>query len=100
MYTLTWTNPTLNTDGSILDTDDVAGYQIAIDDTPAVSVPLGYAASFDLTTLSGFSALKSGPHTVKLAVTNKEGETGEASSAATFPILPKVPGVPTNLAVV
>lgn len=98
-YMLTWVNPTTNTDGSALTQSDVAGYEIAIDGAAAVSVPLGYATSFDLTTLAGFSVLKSGSHTVTLAVTNKEGETGAASSAVTFPVLPKVPGVPTALAV-
>lgn len=96
-YMLTWVNPTTNTDGSALAQSDVAGYTIVLDGAAAVSVPLGYATSFDLATLAGFSSLKSGNHTVALAVTNKEGVTGNAASVS-FSVVP-VPGVPTNLKV-
>jgi hypothetical protein len=96
-YLMTWDNPTTNTDGTVLPQTDIAGYQIGVDSAPAVSVPIGFATSFDLTTLAGFSGLKSGQHTASLAVVNKEGTVGVAATT-TFPVL-AVPATVTNLAV-
>jgi hypothetical protein len=97
-HTLSWSNPTTNTDGSALAQTDVAGYQLALDGAAAVSVPIGYATTFDMSTLAAYEALKSGSHTATLALTNVEGNTGAASNAVTFSIA-AIPGAITDLAV-
>jgi hypothetical protein len=76
---------------------DTTGYQIAIDATPAVSIPIGYATTFDMSTLAVWPTLKTGQHSVQLAVVTKEGVTG-LFGTATFPIL-GVPVAPTALVV-
>lgn len=96
--TLSWTNPTTNADGTTMAQTDFAGYVLALDGAPAVSVPLQFGTSFDMSTLAAYTALKSGSHTVTLAVVNVAGNTGVASDAATFSIA-AVPGKITGLAV-
>lgn len=99
VHTLTWTNPTTYTDGTALPQSDFAGIQISIDGLPAVSVPVGYATSYDLTQLAVWPILKTGNHTAALAITTKEGVTGAASAAVTFPVF-GVPSPATALSVV
>lgn len=99
VHTLSWTNPTQNTDGTAFDPADFAGIEIELDGAPAVSVPESAAVtSFDLSTLAAWSGLKSGSHTVTLAITNKEGNTSDFASPVTFPVL-AVPMAPTALSV-
>lgn len=95
---LSWTNPTAYTDGSPYAQSDNAGYTIQIDGTGAVSIPLAFGTSFDLTTLAVFPTLKRGSHTVALAVVSKEGMQSAFSTAASFPVTVP-PNSPTNLAV-
>lgn|GEM_PF-5261279 len=97
-HTLNWTNPTLMTDGTpFAGSSDTSGYQIAIDATPAVSIPIGYATTFDMSTLAVWPTLKSGAHTVQLAVVTKEAVTG-LFGTATFSIF-GTPMAPTALSV-
>lgn len=99
VHTLSWVNPTTNTDGSAFaDTTDTAGYEIAIDGAAAVSIPIGFATSFDMSTLAVWPTLKTGNHTATLAVATKEGVTGLPSNPVTFPVF-GVPTAPTGLAV-
>lgn len=97
-HVATWTNPTVDTDGNPYGQNDNAGYTLAIDGAPGVSVPLAYGTSFDLGSLAAVQALKSGPHNVSLALVSKAGVTGVFSSPATFPVL-ATPAAPANLAV-
>ena len=92
-HTLNITNPTTFTDGSAFSAStDTAGYEIQIDGAAAVSIPNGYLTTFDLSTLAVWSTLKSGMHTVALAVVTKEGATGVYGSAS-FPVL-GIPAAP------
>jgi hypothetical protein len=99
VHTLNIQNPTTFTDGTAFaDTTDTAGYEISIDGAAAVSIPVGYVTSFDMSTLAVWPTLKTGPHTVTLAVVTKEGVTGLYAAPLTFPIL-GVPVAPTLLSV-
>lgn len=94
--TLSWTNPTTYTDGSAYPQADNAGYTIQLDGTGTVSVPLAFGTSFDLSTLSAYTALKRGTHTVALQVVSKAGLASAFSTPASFQVeVP--PNPPTNL---
>lgn len=96
---LSWVNPVKNTDDTAYDAaSQQAGIDIVIDGAPAVSVPVGAATEFDLTSLAGFGALKSGAHTVAIDVVTKTGVHSDLSGAASFSLEGK-PLAPTNLAV-
>jgi hypothetical protein len=97
-HILSWVNPTANTDGSAYTQSDNAGYTIEIDGTGTVSIPLAWGTSFDLSTLAEWSTLKSGTHTVALAVVSTAGVSSAYSAPATFSVL-SVPNPPTGLAV-
>lgn len=93
-HTLNIGNPTVMTDGTpFAGPTDTAGYQIGIDGGAVVSIPNGYLTSFDMSTLAIWSTLKSGTHSVTLAVVTKEGATGVFGST-TFSIL-GIPAAPT-----
>ena len=98
-HTMTWTNPTTNTDGTPYLQADNAGYELAIDSQPAVSIPLAYGTSFDLNALNAFADLKSGLHTIALRVVSKQGVASDFSAPLTFPVV-GTPMAPTNLALV
>lgn len=98
-HTLTWTNPTTNTDGTAYDAaTENAGYTIQIDGTGAVSIPLAYGTTFDLSLLDAFTSLKSGAHSLALQVTNKQGVSSAFSASATFPVV-GTPLAPTAVVV-
>lgn len=99
--TLTWTNPTSNTDGGAYDAaTENAGYELAFDaDTQgAVSLPFSFGNSFDFSVTEAYQTLKSGPHAARLAVVNKAGLRSTFSEAAPF-LKVGVPNPPTNLGV-
>lgn len=84
--TLTWVNPTAREDGTTYDAKtENAGYTIQVDGTAAVSIPLAFGTSFDLTTLGLFVDLKQGNHTAALAAVDKAGGQSAFSGAVTFP---------------
>lgn len=95
---LSWTNPTANDDTSAYAQADNAGYVIAIDAAPQVSIPLVWGTSFDATAMIEAMKLKAGNHTLALAVVSKQGETGKFSPALTFPVF-SVPNAPGNFAI-
>lgn len=96
--TLTWTNPATYIDGSAYGQADNAGYQIAFDGQPAISIPLSWGTSFDLVTLAAYTALKKGTHTLALAPVSVKGVVGAFSSASFSVDL--APSAVTNLALV
>lgn len=88
--TVSWVNPTTYADGSPLNgQQEIAGYGIKVDGQGEVSVPSGYATSFDLTTLAVWTTLKRGSHTVAVSVVAKDGGESDFSGATTFPIIVK-----------
>jgi hypothetical protein len=99
LHPMSWVNPTSNTDGSAYDAaTENAGYTVILDGQGAVSIPLAYGTTFELTQLAVFADLKSGNHTAALAVVNKKGVSSAPSAAATF-FVDSVPMAPTGLAV-
>lgn len=97
---VSWVNPTTYTDGSALNgQQDIAGYGIKIDGQSEVSVPTGYATSFDIQTLASYAALKRGAHTVAVSVVAKDGAESDFSGSATFQIVVK-PSTVTSVSVV
>lgn len=98
-HVLSWVNPTLNTDGTAYAQTSNAGYELSLDGTAAVAVPLAWATSFDMSTLAAFDALKSGTHTVTLANVTTAGIVGVASAPLSFSIA-ATPDAPTGLAIV
>lgn len=98
--TVSWVNPTKTTDGGDYDAaTENAGYVLAFDGGDgAVSLPLAFGTSFDYGTLQAYQDLKSGTHTLTLAVVTKEGVTGNFSEPATFRKT-GTPLAPTSVAV-
>ncbi len=100
-HTISWVNPTTFTDGSAYAQTDNAGYTLQIDGVGAVSIPLAFGTSFDLSTLAAYQALKKGTHTVALAAVAAAasgGQTSAFSNVSTFQISVP-PSAPTSLAI-
>lgn len=100
-YPMSWVNPTTDTDNNPYAQGDNAGYMIAIDGQPAVSIPLTWGTSFDLAQLAAVQSLKSGQHTAQLALISspaKGGVTGLFTAPVTFPVYP-TPNAPSNLSI-
>lgn len=95
---ISWTNPTTRVDGSPYGQADNAGYELGIDGTGAVSIPLAWGTQFDLTTLDAYRALNSGTHTLTLAVVSKGGVKSNPTPPVSFQI-EVAPMAPTNLVV-
>lgn len=98
-----WENPTQAKDptGAVVAwsaATDLAGIEIQLDTTAAVSVPVSASAtSFDLTTLAAYTGLSAGQHTIDIAVVTKEGAASPFSSTVTF-LRALVPLAPTAVA--
>lgn len=101
---VSWANPTQATDpsGATVAWDpktDMAAVEIQFDGTAAVAVPVSLGAtSFDLTSISAYTALPSGQHTLDLAIVTKEGAVSPFSSTVTF-LRALVPFAPTAVVV-
>lgn len=95
--TLRWVNPTQREDGTAYAQAENAGYEIQVDGTGAVSIPVAWATEFDLETLALWPTLKHGQHNAALAVVDKGGLKSAFSSAATFPVSVR-PLAPKSLA--
>ena len=90
---LNWTDPTQNTDDSAFDPTTLAGIQISIDASAAVSVPLTSGTSYDMATLAAYQSLKPGAHAVALALVTKQGAVSDYSNTVSFSVglVPKPP---------
>lgn len=95
---ISWVNPTTYTDGTIYSQTDNAGYTLQLDTTPAISIPLAWGTTFDLTTLTSYKALKRGAHTVSVAVVSKAGIQSDFGTPATFQV-EVAPSAPTAIVV-
>lgn len=102
--TASWVNPTQGKDpnGTLVPWDantDLAGIEIQLDGQPVVSVPVSLGAtSADLTTLTAYTSLPSGQHTIDIALVTKEGAVSPFSSTVTF-LRAVVPLAPTSVVV-
>lgn len=100
LHTLRWTNPDHNVDGSNYDAaTQNSGYNVRFDNGPAVSLPLSFDTTFDLTRLAEFNALSAGTHSIQLQVVAQTGEVSQWSAAYLFTIN-TVPNSPFDLSVV
>ncbi len=97
-HVITWVNPTTNTDGSPFSQAECAGYQVSFDGEAAVSIPLAYGTSFDLSTLAAYQSLTTGSHKVTLSVVSTAGTVSAPSNAASFSIA-ATPSPATQLAI-
>jgi hypothetical protein len=96
---LSWVNPVTRADGTAYNQTQNAGYEIQFDGTPAVSIPLSYGTSFDMTTLAAYNALIPGTHTVGIAVVDTGGLVSSFATTS-FPAFSKsLPLAPTSAAV-
>lgn len=96
-HVLSWVNPTTYSDGvTPYPQADNAGYTIELDGAGAVSVPLAWGTTFDLSTLAAFQALSHGSHTVALAAVSVTGGQGAFSAPDTFSVV-LAPMAPTSL---
>ena len=95
--TLSWNNPTTNTDGTPYNAaTDNGGYTILVDGKQTLSGPLSFGTSFDLRTLAAFEALPAGSHTLQLEVVTKTGVASAPSAAITF-LAVAIPNAPDSL---
>ena len=96
--TLSWTNPTQNTDGTPYDLTRTAGYELQIDGSGVVSIPkAGGGTSVDLTTIAAYTALPAGNHTFALDIVTSEGVKSAFSTSFPFSLV-GTPKAPTALA--
>lgn len=95
---LTWTQPKANVDGSVFDVTQFAGFQIAIDGKPAVSIPIAWndVGTYELP-LAGLS-LSFAQHVVGMQTIAKNGAISAMSNTATFTLKDeRVPKAPLDL---
>lgn len=94
---LTWTQPKTYTDGSVFGAVDFAGYEISVDDSPAVGIPVQWndtgKYTFDLANLQ----LADGEHLAELRVVAKNGAKSDFSGSVAFTHA-RVPSAPLDLA--
>lgn len=81
LHTAVWTNPGTREDGEVYGQANNAGYEIGFDGLAAVSIPLAWGTTFDLSTLAAFKALKTGTHTLQLSAVDTTGIVGDPGSA-------------------
>lgn len=93
-----WENPTTRVDGSPYAQADNAGYELKINDTPAVAIPVAWGTQFDIEQLEVYKNLKYGTHKLWLAVVDKGGLRSDYAGPATFQIV-SPPLAPTALRV-
>ena len=98
---LLWAAPTKNTDESVFDQSQFAGFTLYIDGKPGVSVPVGWDADgqyeMDLATMPDLVTY--GTHTVAMTVTNKVGAESAKTPAVTYTFADeRVPKAPFGLA--
>jgi hypothetical protein len=79
---LRWINPVENTDGTPYDhRTEGAGYELALNsETPTAVLPFAYGTEFDMKDLTAYQELRSGNHTVRLRVVNRDQLTSEWAS--------------------
>jgi hypothetical protein len=76
----------------------MAGIEIQLDGTGAVSVPAGVVTTYSLPQVSAYAALAAGTHTLQLAIVSKEGSVSPFAASQTFQVA-VVPLVPTSVVV-
>jgi hypothetical protein len=98
-HTLAWVNPVARVDGTVYDQALNAGYEIQLDATPAVSIPLAYGTTFDLSTLAAWPTLTVGIHTAGIAVVDTGGLVS-GFGTATFSVFSTSPPLAPSAATI
>ncbi len=98
MADFTWTQPLVNTDGSVFDETQFNGYEIEVDGAPAVSIPAAWAADGEYTFPVASVVTSSGAHSARIRVGNTDGTFSDYSNSASFSIT-RTPEAPTNFSV-
>lgn len=95
-----WKQPPTMEDGSPFTAEMFAGWELIVDDQPAIAVPLQWDGSadtvyeFDLAQLS----LTEAPHTLTMRTIERDGDKSPASPQVTF-TYKRVPSPPLVLSV-
>lgn len=96
--TISFTHTAAFTDGSAFTAADFAGYELSLNDQPAVSLPIAWAsaglATFDLKSL----ALPTGAYSARVRTVAKNGAMSDYSNAALFAVDVRVPKAVSDLA--
>jgi hypothetical protein len=100
--TLTWTNPTTRTDGSILSSSDIATVSIFDVSTASPSLDLIKTITGGTTTTFTTDALTTGFHNFTVTVTDTVGHTSAQSNVASVEVISTLanPSPATNLTAV
>jgi len=102
---LSWVGPTTYTDGSPFGEADFAGYEIQVNDSGAVALPVQFnpdnTYEFDLESLASVQAEAGAirSYKVELRTVAKNGQVSVWSESKTFNLDLRVPNPPTGLLV-
>lgn len=96
---LSWRAPTENTDGSPFTVEQYAGFELALNEASAVSVPADWETdgTYELP-LADF-VTQSGTYSLRMRTVAKNGNLSEWSAAVNFELDFRVPGAPTGVSV-
>lgn len=98
MKAITWTGTTQNTDGSVFDQSQWAGYELEIDGgATAVSVPVQWHTDNQYSLDVALLQLAEGQHSFRMRTVAKNGNTSAWSNSASG-VYKKIPKEPTGLA--
>jgi hypothetical protein len=102
---LRWVGPTTYTDGSPFGEADFAGYEIQVNDSGAVALPVQFnpdnTYEFDLESLASVQAEAGAirSYKVELRTVAKNGQVSDWSESLTFSLDLRIPNPPTELQV-
>jgi hypothetical protein len=99
--TLAWQHSNKNTDGTAFNAAQYAGTEISFDGTPAVSIPVAFAANgqyqIAAATIAAFAALANGGHNFSIRLVNSAGSKSGLATPLAFDIDKRVPEIPFGL---
>lgn len=98
---LSWRQDKLNTDGSVFDAAQFAGFELEINAAPAVSVPIAWDddTNYEMPLADLTAVQATGDYTLRIRTVNKAGSASAYSAPATFAMDFRVPTAPTALSV-
>lgn len=98
---LTWQQPATNTDGSTFDAAQFNGFELEINEAPAVSVPIVWDedGAYELP-LAGLVAVdETGAYVMRMRTLHKNGNSSAWSAPVAFSMDFRVPAAPVGLSV-
>jgi hypothetical protein len=94
----TWTQPLVNTDGSVFDEPQFEGYEFEVDGAPAFSVPVAWVAAGNYSIPIAAVVSAAGSHVARVQVAHKDGTRSAYSNTVAFTIQ-RTPEAPINFSV-